>query len=322
MERRPRERGCEVTPLRPGELQRSLAHFAYEGSDFASAFADGSEPPPTNVFRLLNSVTGDSWGPPDVDFLARTIQVLTATAGAQLRGAGHVLAAEPPVQLHPLVTLLRGIAEASGMIWWLTAPLLPSLDEVVDIPPAEWLARGKRMVTRSQVLHLDELAQRRARREASHGQGSDSYRQAARQIDALKQHLATLHGELASFTGGRKAWRIGEETMPTKTELVSAVTEYAYGERFKDSGMNPYRLYSGYAHASVELVRAHATETKTSPLSRLICGEEDEVQSIAGAALRTFAVGFELASHMFGTPLTELYEWEARVDPLIIPGRR
>jgi hypothetical protein len=307
-----------VTALSEDELPRSLAKLAYEGSALAGTFADGAQPAPTSTLEMLNSVTAHTWGPADVDFLARTIRALTAIGGAQLRGAGHVLMAEPSIQLHPLVTLLRGIAEASGMIWWLNAPLLPRVDEAVDIQPAEWLARGTRVVTRSQLHHLDELAQRRARREASHRQGSEEYRQVVKQADALKQHFINLHGAGASFSGGRKAWRIGQETLPQKTDLVIAVTEYAYGERYRGSGINPYRLYSGYAHASVELVFAHATETMTSQMSTLIVAEEDEVQAIAGAALRTFAVGYEFASHMFGLDLTALREWEGRVDPLII----
>ncbi|MDQ3963586.1 MAG: hypothetical protein M3277_06715 [Actinomycetota bacterium] len=267
---------------------------------------------------MLASITEGPWSRLDVDFLERTVRALMAIGGAQLRGLGHILVAGSPFHLHPLVTLLRGVAEAMGWVWWLSAPILPDPAEGVDISAPEWLTRAKRVVDRSQLHHLEELALRRARREASKGKGSEEYQQVDRQIGALKEHFSRLHGHDASLSGKRRTWRIGQETIPKKTDLVIAVTEYAHGERYRGSGLNPYRLYSGYAHASVEIVFAHQTGTTTAPLSALIVGDEDEVKSVVGAALRTFAVGHELALHMFGMEMAPLREWEGRVDSLIL----
>lgn len=298
-------------------LHRSLAALAYEGSEFAADFADEAAARPDSTLAILASVTEAPWVRADVDFLARTVRALMAVAGAQLHGLGHILVAGSPIHLHPLVTLLRGIAEAMGWVWWLSAPILPDPDEDVDIPPGEWFARANRVMDRSQLHHLEELAQRRSRREASKGKDSQDH-QVVRQIDALKKHFGGLHGDNASLSGGRRTWRIGQEVIPKKTDLVIAVTEYAYGERYRGSGMNPYRLYSGYAHASVEVVFAHQTATTNSPMSTLIMGDDNEVRGVVGVALRTFAVGYELALHMFGIEVAALREWEDRVDPLVL----
>lgn len=160
------------------ELLRSLTQLAREGAGLAEDFADHAKPGSHSALITFGTpATGNPWTPEDVRFLLEALRALVLVAGSQLSGVGELLAAGLPVRLHPLATLVRGIAEACGKIWWLAQPLLATLDQDAQLSPLLWGERAVQILHRSQLARLDTLYERRRRRKASPGQENDAIRE-------------------------------------------------------------------------------------------------------------------------------------------------
>ena len=313
-------------PAAPDEaFCRSTATVAQRGHALATTFMDHARPArasPLNIFRArLPMVTGlTSSQLDDVQFLAEALRGLVGVAGNQVQGVGALFAAGPPIALHPLSTLVRGVAEAVGKIWWQVAPWIDDSRQAPEMSSDEWDAVCRPVLARARLARLDALADRRRRMEAAHGGGSPQHLEADAALLAYKDRLKEVYP--ANFglvlTGGRRKWRVADEVLPEATELATAATEYAYGQHMRGSGRNPYPLYSGYAHASLELIFAHADKQYRGPMSPLMNCYLNEAKMVAGLALRGLAAGLDIASTAFGTDSHDLATWEREVDALVI----
>jgi len=302
------------------------ADVGVAGADMAAEFMDSSAPPSPNSIlatlasRLGTVSTGKSWPPEDLEFLGKALQALVGVSGSQLRGIAALCRAVPPIGLHPLATLLRGLAEASGKVWWFMQPWIEDSNDWLTLSPSEWDRRSGIVLCRTQIAHLDALAERRRRFEAEKGIDNSDYQAVDGEISSYKSRLAALNGGRADLvlSGGRKKWCVGGESMPASTDLVMAATEYAYDKSFRGSGLNLYPLYSGFAHGSLELVFAHARPGINQHLSTLLGADSVEVHKLVGIACRTFAASFEIALQAFGWDREGLSQWEQEVNALIV----
>src|SRR5579862_49649 len=118
---------------------QELAELARFGAGLGLAMADNAIPKPGSPLDVLDSRRGTipdgSWPACDIVLLRESLLGLISVAAFQLNGVGDLLAAGPPINLFPLVTLVRGIAEACGRIWWHLEPWLD--DKTVGTPVAE-----------------------------------------------------------------------------------------------------------------------------------------------------------------------------------------
>jgi hypothetical protein len=305
-----------------------LLHRAYElasaGSKIGLDLADTPSRIPLTcglgtMLSRLTSIPPDTWRREDVAFLDQALRALIGMASLQLRGFGAICRSGPPLTLHPVITILRGIAEAVGKIWWLNEPLLAPSGAGTEVTEDDWDTKACTILCRSQLSWLHSLAERRGRMRAAHGEASRQYLNAESAINQFKTTLRGQHGgdPGLALTGGTANWKVGGNSMPKNSEMVTAATEYAYGVRFVGSGRNPYPLYSGYAHGSIELWFAPASKAGTK-ISSLQEARPEEAVTIVGMACRTFSVGFEIVAHALGHDLMQLRRWESDVDDLVV----
>ena len=216
------------------------------------------------------------------------------------------------------MTLVRGIAEASGLAWWLVQPWLNDAGGGDVLEPTEWDQQSCPILARIERVYLEELANRRRRLEAVYGNGSSEYGVAALAVDSYKADLRARHASAELVvTGDRRAWRICGEGLPSATDVVTAATEYAYGQHHRGSGMNPYPMYSGYAHASLETLFASGG-SRRPPMSQLAIAEPVELRRLVAVGARTFAASLEIAGTALGDDLASLRAWEVALLPFTL----
>lgn len=313
-----------IAPSPSVDLFRQAGALSNEGAALASAFMDTNGPPKAESrLGVLASnpgtiSAGKPWPVREVEFLHRAIRALVGVAGGHLSGIARLFATAPPLGLFPVMALVRGVAEACGKIWWLMEPWLDETGAGRTPSQAGYNAACSRVLSRTQVLHLNSLADRRRRVEASFGQTSAQYQETQSLITAYKTILTDLHGTNLVVTGRRTEWRVCGEPMPPATNMVEAVSEYAYGQSFRGTGINPYPLYSGFAHGSVELIFAHDDRFSGAPLSQLVQADAEEALKLLAIACRTFAAGMELACQPLHEDLGPLNSWENEVNGLVV----
>ena len=276
--------------------------------------ANGS---PLSLLSAMRSQMGTiAWTDEDIRFPVESVRGLVAIHIAQLDGFRSLIAGGPPLLLHPAMTLIRGAAEAGGLLTWLLEPWVapPGDDELQD--EAAWAQVSIPVLVRSQVLRLDEMANRRWRREVGAGAVQPQDETA---LSQFKQSLTQQHGsDKVTFTDGRKKWAVAGVALPNATERVTSVTEYAYGNTFRGSGINPYPMLSGYAHARVETLFKSAPASGPVSMSSLLEAELNEAFWITSLALRLFAVTYELAARALGADLQAFQTWEVRAESLVL----
>lgn len=112
--------------LNQGIYYAAVAELAAQGWGLGRAFMDEASPLRGSPIEALEArralIPPGSWPREDVALLTETLRALVGVAGVQLHGVAANLRSGPPVYLHPLVTLVRGIAEACGQIWWCVEP--------------------------------------------------------------------------------------------------------------------------------------------------------------------------------------------------------
>lgn len=285
---------------------------------------DDSPPEATSLLGVLpvrvgTTPTGKSWPAQEFEFLRRAMLALVGMAGSHLAGLSRLFNAAPPLYLFPATTMVRSVAEACGRIWWLMEPWLDDTGRGRPPSEAECRQASMQVLSRAQMMQLATLADRRRRVEATNGDQSAEYREAQLLVSAYKSELTGLHGSDPGLvlTGGRKCWRVGGEGMPDATNEVIAVTEYAYGQQFRGTGINPYPLYCGFAHGSVELAFAHLNGASGAPWSALIRADPEEARTLVTVACRMLAAGFELACLPLGRSLESLNAWEDEVNQFV-----
>jgi hypothetical protein len=306
----------------PEPYCRQAAALAGHGYGIGTALTDGASPAkgcPLHVLDLRRGhIPPGNWPVEDVRLLSEALRAFVGVAACQVQGLGALLASGPPVHLHPLATLVRSIAEACGWIWWHVEPWLNDAGDDAELEPAEWDQLSQPILARIELIRLDGLTSRQRRHRASHGEDSAEYRASQAAVAAYKDQLRARHDpSRVVLSGDRRRWRICGQGLPEITKLVTAATEYAYGQDTRGSGSNPYPMYSAYAHASLETVFASAG-TGRPPLSQLLMAEEVDLRRLVAAGTRTFAAGYEIASHAFGLDVTELRAWEDELAPLTL----
>ena len=303
-------------------FRRDVAAFADRGVEMAEDLtrqwpAAAPDSPLGDLPNHLATLPPGNWPKDDVDWLDQSVFGLLEIASSQLAAIAGLYDDTRPLRLHPVATLVRGIAEATGKIWWHCEPWIDTSGGAGYITQNELLSNYRAVLARSELSRLEGFFERRRRLRASHGESSPEYRQVESDLTAYKAMLQTLHGSDPTFSvsGKRNQWSIVNEKLPDLRDLVSAVTEYAYGAGFIGTGLNPYPLYSGYAHASVELLYAHATHRQ--PLPMMVLADDEDARLLAGVALRTFAVGYEIVAGSRGFETTALTQWETDFGSLI-----
>lgn len=107
---------------------KRASHLAERGGQLTMIFCDQASLARCShlhaLKRLQSTKGAGKWLDDDVEFLSESIKGLLGIAGAQLLGLGRIISPGEPVRLHPLVTVLRGVAEACGTISWLVSPWL------------------------------------------------------------------------------------------------------------------------------------------------------------------------------------------------------
>ena len=203
----------------------AAGELAAEGWRLARAFMDEASPLGGSPIEALEArralISPGSWPQEDVALLTEALRALVGVAGVQLSGIAANLRVGPPVYLHPFVTLVRGVAEASGQIWWCVEPWVNDTESGSPLHPLEWDVRSQPVPARIELVQLDALARRRRRRQASYGEASAEYREASVAVDKYKVDLSNRHGSLdAQLTGGRSSWRVCGQRLPDVTDLV------------------------------------------------------------------------------------------------------
>jgi hypothetical protein len=136
------------------------------GIDFVE---DAREPNPgSNLRELVRRVQESDgvdrrWIVEDATFVVGAVRAFIGTAALQLHGLSALLADGAPINLHPLTTMIRSVAEATGNLWWQIKPWIDD-DNVGSTVTAEQLATFNcHVLARSQLACLEELNIRRRR---------------------------------------------------------------------------------------------------------------------------------------------------------------
>lgn len=262
------------------------------------------------------------WNLDDVVFANQCVRGLVSIVAFQLRGLSQLCRAEQPMHLHPLVTIVRGIAETAGTLWWQIEPWIDSDPERAATPDmVEWLTRSERVVVRGQLRHVVELAIRRRRVEAAHGAGAAEHEVAKLALDTRRADLEARYNGGASLKGHSNRWTLADEAIPEWGELVHRALELAHGQDHDGKiAQRIYPMLSGFAHPSLEMLYAH-TSTGGGPLTpQLICSPS-EAQLLVSTAGRIAAAAYDIAFATCGLNDPALQDWEATFDAqVVIPG--
>lgn len=256
------------------------------------------------------------WVADDFVFLAQALRGLIGVECAQLDGLSQLLAlSDWPLLLHPALTLIRGMAEACGTVTWILEPWIAPLGTSADISATQWAELSAPILARSQLVLIETLHDRKRRHDAENR--PDQVEKDDERIDQEVARVTSQHapGQVV-LTGDRRGWGVGGQARPSITDKVRRATEYAYGQRYVGTGMNPYPMLSGYAHASLDVVFAYSAERL--PITQLLAAPDEEVKLIASLALRFHSSIFDLAGKAFGVGMTEFTEWDAKVEEFVL----
>jgi len=272
---------------------------------------------PLAALQVLRPNIGcGKWLDNDVVFLFEAVRGLLGVAASQVQGLAQLYLAGPPILLHPSATLVRGTAEAGGTAIWLLEPWITALAGNSVLYEDDWKRQSVTVLARTEVKHLDELDSRRRRRETSPGfpnSGQDT------ELQDFKDLLLQRHSSCdVKVSGGRKKWAVHGESAPDLTYRVTAATEYAYGQRHRGEGLNPYPTLSGYAHAGLDVVFAQAPATGRPDMSTLFEAHEDDAHKVASVAMRLLAATYEIIALALGVDLAGLHAWEREVDVFML----
>lgn len=306
-----------------GTPWQTYAEMLDEGAVIGMAFAD--EPDlirEGSSFHLLRQLAESGspvgWGASDVVFANDCVRGLVGIVAYQLRGLGQMLRASRSVPLHPLVTLVRGVAEAAGALWWHVEPWIDRRPAQAPVGEAtEWERRADMVIARSQLRHVTELANRRRRTIASYGEDSAEARSAVRALEHSKADLAARYGDSALLQGHSRRWRLKEESIPEWGDLVHHALEFGHGQVLDGRIVQRiYPLLSGFAHPSLEMLYAHTT--KRGPLTpQLLCSSAEARQLISTAG-RIAAGAYDLAFEICGINDAARLEWEEAFDRQVV----
>jgi hypothetical protein len=280
----------------PDEEQlRTFASWMRRGADLGDEFAELRQPAVAGsllaeILELPSSLDDPRYDRGDAQFFVECLRGYVAISSAQLRGIAALLLCGPPVQLHPMMTLIRAQAEACGSAWWILDPLVDADGQDGEISDTERAALPMKVFDRSQLLRLEQLRNRRKRRRLE----TDLPRseEVEQQLEAYEAELEARHGTTGLKWEKRKDGSlkriigVGEAQVPKLTELATSGVRYAYrGEAHGGKSVSPYPMLSGYAHGSIEMFFSHGQSPVTS-LVRLVTASSNEVRVLTALVLR------------------------------------
>ena len=321
--RRHKSEECHTPATEFEEICSTSADLAELGGNLSIQFADNATPQPGShlaVLKVLQSQrTPNPWRSDDVAFLAEALKGLLGIAGSQLRGMSKLVSEGPPVMMHPLVTAVRGVAEACGTIAWLIEPWVVPDGEDDEGDDDAWWDVSQSTLARSELLQLEARINRVKRLKAAFTIDQPNLDTAEVVLEALRTDLESNHGfEDVSVRGNqRQSLRIKGERFETYSELVSMAVEYSYGAKHRGSGMTPYPLFSGFAHASLEVLFSQAPIIGRPGMSTLFEAEPGEVRDVMAQGLRLMEAHYEMVATAFGLNLRLLNSFRDGVREFI-----
>lgn len=132
--------GMQDEPEVSREYCARMSALARHGSELGLAMADTATVAPGSPLQVLElrrpHIHDRSWPADEATLLREALVGFVAVAAFQLRGVASLIGAGPPVPLHPLVILVRGIAEACGQCWWHVEPWISDAGAYHPIPPS------------------------------------------------------------------------------------------------------------------------------------------------------------------------------------------
>jgi hypothetical protein len=281
---------------------------------------DLERPGATSPLLLLAEHRGmigcGDWRDEDLVFQFQSLRGLVGVATAQLKGLSTLVRDDSGLLLHPAITLIRGLAEACGTAMWMCEPWITPIDEDADVPLDEWKKLSAPILPRSQLVMLDGLADR-GRRHRADGREDVAIEDDDRLRNERDRIFLAQAGVDTILAGDRRQWVIAGQRMPTRTELAVTATEYSYGQHFRNSGMNPYPMLSGYAHASLDVVFAYGTANVKPPLSGLLIAPVDEIHQIMSLGLRIYAAMLDFMVKTFGVEDDAFIDWDQQVNSFV-----
>lgn len=304
---------------------QSYAAVLDEGSVIGLAFADDPDLyREGSSFHLLRQLAESSppsgWVAGDVVFANECVRGLVGIVAFQLRGLGQMLRSSRSVHLHPLITLVRGVAEAAGALWWHVEPWIdrrPADAQTADA--SEWARRADTVVVRAQLRHVVELANRRRRTIATYGENSAEARDAIRALEDNKDDLVARYGDGASLHGRSSGWKLRNESIPQWGDLVHHALEFGHGQDHDGQIVQRiYPLLSGFAHPSLEMLYAHTPQP--GPLSPQLLCSPSEARQLISTAGRIAAAAYDLAFEVCGITDAARAEWEDAFDRQVVFG--
>lgn len=182
---------------------------------------------------------------------------------------------------------------------------------------ADWRVDTRRILGRLELMLVETYHARVRRQRAQHHQPPVTDPAAAQ--TALREAKDRIVGRdpSAKLKGNSKTWSVYGEQLPVATEWVTAATEYAHGQQHRGTGLNMYPLYSGYAHASLDVLLMRPS---TTPMLEAVIASPDEARRLAGTGLRTFAAAFDAVLSVHGRTSAWLAGWEERADAIALGG--
>jgi hypothetical protein len=291
------------------EICSRSTELAIIGADLSMRLADNETPKSGSHLMALKILQLQSlpnpWRADDVDFIAEALKGLLGIAGSQLRGMSRLVYPGAPVMLHPLVTTVRGVAEACGTIAWLVNPWIVSEGEQEEGDDDVWWNVSQSVLARSELLQLEARINRVKRLSAAFTIGQPNLDTAIGVLENLRAELETNHGidNVKVRSNQRQALQIGGQTFETYSDLVSMAVEYSHGAKYRGTGMKPYPLFSGFAHPSLEVLFSQAPLVGRPGMSALFEAELGEVRDLMVQGLRLVEAHYEMVAMTFGLDL-------------------
>lgn len=313
------QRDVTDVPENPNEeASRLLLEGAEIGWGFIDEVLPGKESPMYAIAVNRARITHGEWSDEDVTFPFEAAAAFLGTVCSHVVGLANTFAAGDPVRIHPVMTLIRSEAEAAGLMMWMLEPFVAPSGVHEEVEAARWLPFASTVLARAQLLMIDSLNDRAKRRRAE-GNGEA----AAEADEGLADHARRIKeqdsSEATNLTGtDRKAWRVAGERLPTRTQQSTISTEYAYGQDARFSGMNPYPMLSGHAHASLDVAFAYTLGRRDAGMSALFAAAPSEVRKTASLAIRILAASLDFFANAVGQDRTTLDAWTEASDRFVL----
>lgn len=267
--------------------------------------------------RHRQEVGHGKWRDEDFVFQFEALRGLLGVGAAQISGLATLLHTKTGLLLHPSMTLVRSLAEACGVVVWMLEPLIVPVDEDGELAHSEWVQSVSPVPSRFQLVMLNAIADRehRYRAERKDLEADKALLRLQEQRDRIADASPKAN---TTLEGKRTGWTIDGQRLPKKTDLAIKATEYSYGQQHVGTGMNPYPMLSGYAHASLDVVFAYGTSQEKPALSTLYQALPEETKLISSLGLRLYSVMLDVTINAIGESRSEFESWDREVEAYVV----